>query len=61
MISKSLIEEFQQAIKEDYGEDVAIEEVAKILTDLVGFFDKLAEIYHKDLTGRNVIMETNKK
>jgi hypothetical protein len=57
VINESLKNEFQQAIKEDYGENVSVFEAGQILTDFVGYFDKLAEIHHKDLTERNDIIE----
>ncbi len=56
MISESLKNEFQQAIKEEYGEDVSLIEASRILTDLVGYFDKLSEIHHKDLVEKNAII-----
>jgi hypothetical protein len=56
MISESLKNEFQQAINEEYGEDVSLLEADRILTDLVGYFDKLAEIHHKDLVDKNAII-----
>ena len=60
MISESLKNEFQQAIKEEYSEEISLLEASRILTDLVGYFDKLAEIHHKDLTEKNaIIKQTN--
>ncbi len=60
MINESLKNEFQQAIKEDYGENVSVFEAGQILTDWVGYFDKLAEIHHKDLVDKSdIIKQTN--
>jgi hypothetical protein len=56
MISESLKNEFQQAIKEDCSEQVSLFEADRILTDLVGYFDKLAEIHHRDLIEKNDII-----
>jgi hypothetical protein len=57
MISESLKNEFQQAIKEEYGSDISLIEADNMLTDLVGYFDKLAEIHHKDLVDKNAIIK----
>jgi hypothetical protein len=57
MLSQDIIKEFQQAILEDYGEEVDLVEAGKILTDLVGYFDKLAEIHYNDLTNKNIALE----
>lgn len=46
MISKVTITEFQEAIKEDYGKDISLEEAESILNGLVGYFDVLAKINH---------------
>lgn len=48
MLSQEIIKEFQQAILEDYGEKVGLLEAGEILNDLVGYFDKLAEINYND-------------
>jgi hypothetical protein len=58
MISESLKNEFRQVIQEEYGKDVSLIEAGQILTDLTAYFDKLAEIHHKDLTDKNVIIKT---
>jgi len=60
MISESLKFEFQQAIKEEYGIDISLLDAGKILIDIVDYFDKLAEIHHKDLIKKNVIIDPNK-
>jgi hypothetical protein len=58
MLSQDIIKEFQQAILEDYGEKVDLIEAGKILTDLVGYFDKLAEIHYNDLTNKDFVLES---
>ena len=60
MPNQDLINEFRQAIIEDYGKDVGSVEAGLILKDLVGYFDKLAEIYYRMSKDKNVIIETNK-
>jgi len=47
MVSQQLIEELKIIIKEDYGKDLEIKEVAQIANDLVGYFNLLAKIYHQ--------------
>lgn len=44
MISNGTIVEFQNALKEEYGRNVSIQEASLILNDLVGYFDMLAQI-----------------
>lgn len=44
MFSQELIKEFQQAIKEDYAKSIDLIEAEKMLSGLVVYFDKLAEI-----------------
>ena len=44
MINKVTITEFHEAIKEEYGKDVTLEEAESILNGLVGYFDVLAKI-----------------
>ncbi|MCX6717756.1 MAG: hypothetical protein NTU76_03740 [Candidatus Taylorbacteria bacterium] len=60
MPNQDLINEFQQAIIEEYGKDVGSIEAGLILRDLVGYFDKLAEIYYRMLNDKDVIIEINK-
>jgi hypothetical protein len=59
MISQSLIIEFQQALKEDYGKDVTLEEAFLMLSDLTGYFDVLSKVYHKmqSTTGNGTIVK----
>jgi hypothetical protein len=47
-VSKELILELQKIIKEESDKEVSFEEASKIANGLVGYFDKLAKIYHKD-------------
>lgn len=48
MVSQQLLEELQQIISEEYGQDLKIEEVSQIGNNLVGYFDLLAKIYHEN-------------
>lgn len=47
MVSSQLIEELKTIIKEDYGKDLEIKEVAEIANALVGYYDLLAKIYNR--------------
>jgi hypothetical protein len=47
MISVELTKEFQEALKEEYGKDVTIEDASRILSDLTGYFDTLSRVYYR--------------
>lgn len=47
-VSKERILELQEIIKKDYERDVSFEEASKIANGLVGYFDTLAKIHHKE-------------
>lgn len=47
-ISETTIKEFRQAVKEDYGREMATTEASEILHMLVGYFDLLAKIHHRE-------------
>lgn len=48
MVSQQLIEELKTIIKEDYGKDLEIKKVAQIANNLVGYFNLLAKIRHRE-------------
>jgi hypothetical protein len=48
MVSQQLIEELKIIIKEDYGKDLEIKEVAQIANNLVGYFSLLAQIHQRE-------------
>lgn len=48
MLSQETIKTFQQAIKEEYGKNIDLIEAEKMLSDLVIYFDKLAEINYNN-------------
>ena len=52
-ISEATIEEFRQAVKEDYGKEVGPAEASEILCTLVGYFDLLAKIHHRGQVENN--------
>lgn len=47
-VSKKRILELQTIIKEEYGKEISFAEVSEIAHNLVGYFDTLAKIHHKD-------------
>ena len=42
------IEELKQILKEDYGKEVTQAEASEIAHTLVGYFDLLAKVYHRE-------------
>ncbi len=44
MTSKETIVEFKNALFEEYGKDVSLEEAGEILNGMVGYYDLLAKI-----------------
>lgn len=48
MVSQKRIQELQIILREDYGKDLSFQDVAAIANDLVGYFNLLAKIYHRE-------------
>lgn len=48
MVSQQLIKELKTILKEEYGKDLRAEEVTQIANNMVGYFDLLAQISHKE-------------
>ena len=59
MVSQQLIKELKIIIKEDYGKDLKIKEVAQIANNLVDYFNLLAKIYHRIKTQNDDDENTN--
>jgi len=53
MLSQSTIEELRQILKEEYGHDVSKANASEIAYGLVGYFDLLAKIYHREKIEKN--------
>jgi len=49
MVSQKLILELQQIIKEEYGKELSISDVSEIANGMVGYFNLLAKIHHRDV------------
>lgn len=47
-ISDETIQEFRDAVKEEYGAEMTWEEATKVIYDLTGYFDVLHQIYVRD-------------
>lgn len=47
MVSKEITKKFKQVVLEEYGKEISDNEASQILTELVGYFDLLAQIYHR--------------
>lgn len=52
-ISEATIKEMRQVLKEDYGKDITQAEASEITRTLVGYFDLLAKIYHREKIKNN--------
>jgi hypothetical protein len=48
MVSQQLLNELQQIIREECGQDLEIEKVSQIGNGLVSYFDLLAKINHEN-------------
>ncbi|MGB9726693.1 MAG: hypothetical protein ACPLXB_01190 [Minisyncoccia bacterium] len=53
MVSQQLVEELKTIIKEDYGKDLEIKEIAQIANNLVGYFNLLAKIHLREKESEN--------
>jgi len=48
MVSDATVEEFQEAIRVEYGRDLSQKEASEILHALMKYFDTLAQIHHRE-------------
>jgi hypothetical protein len=53
MLSQATIEELRQILKDEYGKDMNQADVSEIAHTLVGYYDLLAKIYHREKTENN--------
>jgi hypothetical protein len=53
MLSDATIQELKQILKEEYGRDVNLKEASEIAHTLVGYFNLLAKIYHREKESEN--------
>jgi len=53
MLSETTIKELRQILKEECGRNISIKEVSEIAHMLVGYYDLLAKIHHRDKTENN--------
>ncbi len=47
MISQDLLDELKTILKEDFGLELTMEEVSKIASAFVAYFDLLAKVYYE--------------
>jgi len=52
-ISEATIQELRQILKEDYGKKLTQAEASEISSTLIGYFDLLAKIYHREAIKNN--------
>lgn len=52
-ISKETIQEFRDVVKEEYGEDISLEDASESLRNIVGYFDLLHKIDTRDNPEKN--------
>jgi hypothetical protein len=48
MVSGERLSELQFILKEEYGREVSLEEASEVAINLIGYFDLLAKVYHRD-------------
>ena len=48
VLSKELVFELQVILKEDYEQEVDFQQASLIANNLVGYFDLLAKMHHRD-------------
>jgi hypothetical protein len=48
VLSEKTIRVLQEILEEEYGREVSFAEATEIANALVGYFDLLAKIYHRD-------------
>lgn len=53
MLSQGTIEELRQIIGEEYGREVSQAEASEIARTMVGYYDLLAKIHHREQTEDN--------
>ena len=62
MISDDTYKKFQEAVEKEHGKKMTMAETKEVLNGLVGYFDLLMKIYHRDqLAQKELADETAKK
>lgn len=68
MISDDTYKKFQQAVKDEFGKEMDEKETKEVLNNLVGYFDLLMKIHHRDQMAKkeeakkeNAINQANQK
>jgi len=50
MISDATVQEFRDAVKDDYGVDLSFDEARAVIIGQVSYFDLLAKIDHREIS-----------
>jgi hypothetical protein len=53
MLSYEKIAELRQILKDDYGRDVSQADASQIAHALIGYYDLLAKVYHREKIENN--------
>ena len=53
MLSEATILELKEIIKQEYGRDLSLAEASDVANTLVGYFDLLAKLHHRDQINEN--------
>jgi len=53
MLSQATILELKEIIKQEYGRELSLAEASEVANTLVGYFDLLAKIHHRDQINDN--------
>ncbi len=57
-ISDKQVKEFQRIFKEDYGEDLSDQDAREAAGNLIGFFELLFEVWHRDQRRKQQLKES---
>lgn len=60
MISDNTYKKFQEAVKDEFGKEMSDKETKEVLNGLVGYFDLLMKIHHRDVLAKKE-QEENKE
>lgn len=54
MISQRLIEKLKLIVEEDYGKDLSMQEATELAEGLLGYFNLLAKVLHREKEANQV-------
>jgi hypothetical protein len=53
MLSEAIILELKEIIEQEYGRELSLAEASEVANTLVGYFDLLTKIHHRDQINDN--------